>query len=146
MKVLVPGHRYELDQIDGTTRVVMHRELQFVAREPESERVWPGVQTQEVLRVLIDRTQYCDSCLPWAGNDQIVHHLRMALVLHEARALIRKVEEEMLLPELLPTGQDGHFVLVELPPVKASSYAEKRDRDHRTDTGGARRRKKTNKR
>lgn len=110
MKIIEPGHIYEFanlvaeGQQDFTNRVI------FVNRETGTEH--PGTQTQEVLRALIDRTQHCDACLRWPGNDQIVHHLRMALVLHEARALERKTAQGRLLPERIETAsQDGHFRL-----------------------------------
>jgi hypothetical protein len=35
----------------------------------------------------------------------------MALVLHEARALIRKAEKGLIKPEKVQTGPDGHFLL-----------------------------------
>lgn len=81
--------------------------LTFVNREPDHEH--PGTQTQEVLRALIQRTQHCDRCLRWEGNDLIIRHLRMALALHEARAILRKTEKGLISPELIETGTDGHF-------------------------------------
>lgn len=115
MKVIEPGHVYELDVLDGATEEKMY----FVNREGNPHR---GTQTQEYIRcllemleVLIDRTNHCDGCLRWEGNDQIVKHfseaqrrLRLALLLHEQRALERKVDRG-LKPELIPTGEDGHF-------------------------------------
>jgi hypothetical protein len=83
--------------------------LVFVNREGEDQH--PGTTTQEVICALIDRTQHCDSCLRWEGNDQIIKHLRMALVLHESRAIMRKVEKGEIIPEHIPIGPDGHFVL-----------------------------------
>ncbi|MEE8599347.1 MAG: hypothetical protein V3S69_07590 [Dehalococcoidales bacterium] len=107
MKVLKAGHVYELDHLDGDKREVLH----FVNREGDAQYHHPGTQTQEVLRALIDRTQHCDSCLRWAGNDDIIFHLRMALTLHEMRALQRGVEKGELRPESIPVGKNGHFVL-----------------------------------
>lgn len=112
MKIIEPGHVYEFGQLDaepGDHPVV----LRFVNREPGTEH--GGTQTQEVLRALIDRTRHCDNCLYWPGNDLIIHHLRMALVLHEARALERKTEKGQLEPEHILTGPDGHFLLVSGP-------------------------------
>lgn len=107
MKIIEPGHIYELDQLDAPTKPL---HLIFVNREPG--KLHPGTQTQEVLRVLIDRTIHCDNCLRWEGNDLIVFHLRMALVLHEVRALLRKVEEGLLKPERVVIGEDGHFAFM----------------------------------
>jgi len=109
MKIIKAGHVYELAQQDAhanTPPIV----LTFVNREPKTEH--PGTQTQEVLRALIDRTMHCDNCLRWPGNDLIIHHLRMALVLHESRALLRKTEKGIIAPENIETASaDGHFVI-----------------------------------
>lgn len=105
MRVKEQGHIYELNNLDGppwTQKIV------FVNREDNPH--W-GTQTQEVIRALIDRTQHCDSCLRWKGNDEIIYHLRMALVLHESRALQRKVEKHELLPERVELDGDGHFII-----------------------------------
>lgn len=106
MKTLDPGQVYELDHLDGTGKTV----LRFVARPPFHEPV-EGVLNQEVLRALIDRVEILDKETPWTGNVEILYHLRMALVLHEARALIRKTHKNELLPEKIPIGPDGHFIL-----------------------------------
>lgn len=111
MKVIEPGHIYELHWLDCKPQppewpYQRSNTLVFVNREATPH---PGTQTQEVIRALIDRTQHCDRCLRWDGNDQIIHHLRMALVLHEARALARKTEKGIIAPELIVTGLDGHF-------------------------------------
>lgn len=110
MRVLEPGHLYELDHLDGGGKTL----LQFVSRAPLHQPV-EGVINQEVLRALIDRVQLLHAEVPWAGNDEILHHLRMALALHEARAMLRHVEKGHILPEVLPVGGDGHFVLVGPP-------------------------------
>lgn len=104
MKIIEPGHVYQLQHQDGTGAGL----LVFVNREAGTEH--EGTQTQEVLRALIDRTQHCDSCLRWDGNDKIIEHLRMALVLHEARALERKTAKGEIAPEAVAVGPDGHFV------------------------------------
>lgn len=106
MKVIEPGHIYEFDVLGGDEPV----RLTFVNREAGDEH--SGTQTQEVLRSLIDRTMHCDNCLRWEGNDLIIYHLRMALALHEARALLRKTEKGLLNPEWVPTAADGHFQIM----------------------------------
>jgi hypothetical protein len=80
----------------------------FVNRE---DKPHGGTQTQEVIRALIDRTKHCDGCIRWDGNDKIIHHLRMALALHESRAIERKTEKGLILPEEIYTADDGHFGL-----------------------------------
>lgn len=112
MQVIEPGHVYKLAWLDGSTMDLdAHGDDVLVFVNREDDRRHPGTQTQEVLRALIDRTQHCDACLRWEGNDLIIKHLRMALVLHEARALERKTEKGIIIPEHIATGSDGHFLL-----------------------------------
>jgi len=113
MRILEDGHIYELNELDRNRNDESRlQRLTFVAREPHNNRVHAGTTTQEVIRALISRTKYCDNCLRWDGNDQIIYHLRMALVLHEARALIRKQDKGAFNPEeILIDEKDGHFFL-----------------------------------
>ena len=117
MRVIEPGHVYELAHLDGDSSQL----LTFVNREEGTEH--EGTQTQEVIRAtidaiscLIDRTNHCDACLRWEGNDRIIkafseaqRQLRLALLFHEQRVLERHMEKGILQPETLPTGSDGHF-------------------------------------
>lgn len=115
MNILEKGHIYELAYIDDDPmkcQNMAERQLVFVNREDNPHA---GTQTQEVIRALIDRTMYCDNCLRWEGNDKIIYHLRMALVLHEARALERKVEKGAITAENIVVGADGHFNLQQQP-------------------------------
>jgi hypothetical protein len=121
MRVVEPGHVYALDPFDGD----YPQYLVFVNREKGSEH--SGTQTQEVLRAtidmmdcLIDRTNHCDGCLPWPGNERIIkalsesqRQMRLAILYHEERALERKVDKGTLRPEIAATGTDGHFVVEE---------------------------------
>jgi hypothetical protein len=107
MKIIEPGYVYELHSLDGGEPET----LTFVNREDGDEH--PGTQTQEVLRALIDRTMHCDNCLRWEGNDKIIYHLRMALALHEARAIELKAEKGYYAPERMKIGADGHFTLTD---------------------------------
>lgn len=117
MQVLEPGHVYKLDVLDGTEPVI----LTFVNREAGMEH--SGTQTQEVLRamidateVLIDRTNHCDGCLPWPGNERIIkamseaqRQFRLALIYHEQRVLERLHEKGQMKAEEVPVGADGHY-------------------------------------
>lgn len=117
MRVIEPGHIYEVHSLDGGSPL----QLVFVNREATPH---PGTQTQEILRVLIDmlsclvdRTNHCDDCLRWDGNDKIVKAMteaqrqcRLAILLHEQRVLERKLDKDQLLPERATLGADGHFV------------------------------------
>lgn len=105
MKIVHEGHKYKLNSLDGEAKV----ELTFVRRF-RGEDNYSGTTNQEVLRVLIDRVEFLDKEMPWDGNKEILKHLRMALVLHESRALVRKVEKDEIKPELVKcTDKDGHF-------------------------------------
>ncbi len=116
MKIYERGHIYGLEHLDGENEEV----LTFVNRE---DRPHPGTTTQEVIRALIDRTRHCDNCLRWPGNDQIIHHLRMALLLHEIRALERKVEKNEIVVEQIKVSEDGHFRLLhEKPQSQAAEF------------------------
>lgn len=118
MKIIEAGHIYRLDEV--VTNQTDESRIQLDGMEPanliryvnnEGPAFYNGTQSQEILRVLIDRTMHCDNCLRWPTNDKIIFHLRMALVLHEARALERKTEKGKLLPETIITDVDGHYEL-----------------------------------
>lgn len=47
--------------------------------------------------------------LHWDGNEQILYHLRRALLLHETRHLERLLDRGILKPEKVEYGEDGHF-------------------------------------
>ena len=105
MKTLVPGHEYILQSFGGLKEC----RITFVDKGHGNDR--PGTNTQELLRVAIDRVTSMDKELPWDGNNKILFHLRAALVLFEARHLERLVERGELDPEKVATGLDGHFSL-----------------------------------
>lgn len=113
MKVLEIGHIYELQSRtpEGFFDEVPDQKIKFVNKQPQQEH--SGTTTQEVIRVLLDRTRHCANCMPHPNNERIIYHLRMALVLHEARALERKTEKGDFAPEYLQTGGDGHFNVIE---------------------------------
>lgn len=88
MKVIDPGHVYEMWCLGGGTQT-----LRFVKRSGGAVKYaeeWAGLQTQEVLRALIDRTQYLYDVLPCNETADALWHLRMALWSYEARAYRRK--------------------------------------------------------
>lgn len=99
MKELITGHKYELSHLDGDKTQI----LQFVNRNFGQE--CEGTNNQEVLRALIERLKFLNFQMHCDLNKDIMYHLRMALVLHEARALIRKVEKGELIPEKIASGQ-----------------------------------------
>lgn len=119
MKVLEKGHIYQPNnrgKITGATMECLEQKITFINKEPGSEH--PGTTTQEVIRILLDRTRHCNNCLPHPNNERVIYHLRMALGLHEARALERKIEKGDIIPEYVQTGTDGHFDLHQTEPGK----------------------------
>lgn len=111
MKVLDPGHRFLLDNLESNTKTV----LQFM-KDPSlhNGEGADGPTCQEVLRAIISRVQALDQEKHWAGNADIIFHGRMMIAGFEARALIRHVEKDGLEIESLPVASDGHIVL---PPA-----------------------------
>lgn len=104
MKIIYPGHRFELDHLDGSEKSI----LQFVQRGPFHE-AREGVTNQEVIRAVISRVQTLNMEVAWSGNDQIIKHLRSVIVLHEMRAMLRHVEKHDQQVERIVLGEDGHF-------------------------------------
>lgn len=112
MKILDPGHEYEVENIDGSGT----QKIQFVKRRdskaellPESQRE-EGIQSQELLRVLIDRTIYLHTEQPWQENVKIVQNLRDCLRLYESRAARRHIEK-LSMPERFDTCKEcGHLL------------------------------------
>jgi hypothetical protein len=92
MKVIDPGHSFELDCLDNRPGPSL-RLLRFVKREgpkyPGNVGSYPGTTTQEVLRALISRTLYVDGQEPSEVNKHVLLCMRRALYLLEERAAMR---------------------------------------------------------
>lgn len=95
MKVIDPGHEYDLDWLDGTpfTDRVPESRLIFVKREgdkyPGNKGHHPGTNIQEVLRVLIDRIEYLNNQNYHETNSHVIQNLRAAIYWLEYRAAER---------------------------------------------------------
>lgn len=100
MKVLDPGHRYELDWLDvepGLTAQALEgsgcADLIFVKREgpgyPGNVGRHAGTTIQEVLRACIDRVKYLDAQIPDIYNQDVLDFLRLAIKRLEQRAAKR---------------------------------------------------------
>lgn len=76
---------------------------------PESERT-PGLLTQELIRVAIDRVRYLNDEDPCAEDVAIIGHLRDVLRLFEARAARRTIEK-MPMPEVADACPICHHLL-----------------------------------
>lgn len=113
MKVIDPGHAYELAMLDNTNddagqthAVLQEQELYFVKRVGDKY----GTTTQEVIRALIDRTQYVDKQKSHSRNLVVIRSLRQALRELEMRAAEERGEGDAVptifklkAPELAPT-------------------------------------------
>lgn len=101
MKILTPGHKYELDHFEnfGLAGVPVQT-LQFIEKRPvqpprigvpgEMETVNDGTTNEEVLRVLIDRLQFLNGKFPCRENAIVLTHLETALLWLEKRTNDRK--------------------------------------------------------
>src|SRR5260221_9597426 len=89
MKCTDPGHRYELDVLDGQNMVSKHA-LQFVKRMgenyPGNESINPGVTIQEILRACIDRLYYVNNQIRCPASEAAIYNLRVAIWELEVRA------------------------------------------------------------
>lgn len=112
MKVILPGHVYVADNVDGDGE----QRIEFVRRRdvfgellPEGERR-QGILTQELLRIAIDRTLYLYREAPCDEDTEIVEALRHALTLYESRAARRSIER-LARPEMAGTCPTcGHIL------------------------------------
>lgn len=88
MRVLDPGHRYALQTFDK-----QETEIVFIKRSGGAVQYnddHDGLQSQEVLRALIDRTKFLNAQIPCNESENAIWNLRMALFEYEARAWRRK--------------------------------------------------------
>ncbi len=87
MKVIEPGHIYELPSIDAPGM----QYLVFINTQTGQEH--SGTISQEVIRVLIDRLKHKDAQVPCIENKDLIYHARMMLLTYEARAYRRKIDK-----------------------------------------------------
>jgi hypothetical protein len=94
MKELEPGHIYSVEEYDSLI-YDFKQQLSFMKRIGKKfpNNIAPphsGTNCQEVLRILIFRTQYLDNQKPCLANKLIIHNLRETIRLFENRALEEK--------------------------------------------------------
>jgi hypothetical protein len=83
MKVLTPGHRYELSNFDN--KETKGQEIQFIEKTNIGEHsislitVNDGTTNEEVIEVLIDRIQYLNDKFPCRENSLAITLLEEAL-------------------------------------------------------------------
>jgi hypothetical protein len=97
MKILIPGHKYELENHDQPLNVP-NQTLQFIEKKPAGGgfpegsliTVNEGTTNEEVLRVLIDRMNSMQAKFPCRENAIVNTHLETALLWLEKRTADRK--------------------------------------------------------
>lgn len=135
VKIIVPGHLYEVPYLEsqGSLLVRFIRRSSDMVQHPLD---WPGINTQELIRVVIDRTEYLHGIGPCDESANAVYWLTMGLYEYEARAwrrkqqhLNKKAEPQASTAEVdisrqfyqdvpftpqevldLPVGRDGHVI------------------------------------
>lgn len=95
MKVIEPGHIYEVENVDGDET----QRVEFVRRRDADGELLPenfrreGILCQDLIRVLIDRTLYLYAEAPCEEDTEIIESLRHALARFETRASRRSIEK-----------------------------------------------------
>lgn len=93
MKVITPGHRYELENFENKDKV--GQVLQFIEKVPVAEgsaelrTVNDGTTNEELLRVLIDRMNSLQAKFPCRENAIAVTHFETGLLWLEKRTADR---------------------------------------------------------
>lgn len=100
MRVVEPGHIYEVANADGDDeqRIVFVRRRDSDAERLPDDQGHEGILSQELLRVLINRTLYLNDEDPCTEDVEIVHKLRDCLKAYESRAARRSIEK-LSMPE-----------------------------------------------
>jgi len=91
-KILVPGHLYRVPYLEHSGYLL----VRFIRRSSDMVShplEWSGINTQELIRVLIDRTEYLNALGPCEESENAIYWLTMALYEYEARAWRRKQQK-----------------------------------------------------
>lgn len=112
MLVVEEGHVYEVHNVDGdgTQRIEFVRRRDGEARLLSLEHRSEGILSQELIRVLINRTLYLNAEAPCNENVVILDALRTALRAYESRAARRTIEKQPM-PERSPVCPICHHML-----------------------------------
>lgn len=93
MKILIPGHRYELDNFEGSEP---KQTLQFIQKEPNPDKpqelltVSDGTTNEETLEMLIDRMKFLQAKFPCRENAIVITKLEECLMWLNKRTADRK--------------------------------------------------------
>jgi hypothetical protein len=78
MKILAPGHKYELENVGGEGV----QQIQFIEKVKSGDDlkiVQNGTTTEEVISILIDRIKFLQVQLPCDENEVVISNLEGAL-------------------------------------------------------------------
>lgn len=93
MKILTPGHKYELSNFENSERCQV---VQFIEKRAQSlpgsplETINDGTTNEEVLAVLIDRLKFLGEKLPSRENSIAITNCEQALMWLNKRTADRK--------------------------------------------------------
>lgn len=93
MKVLTPGHLYELESFEPAE---VAQRLQFIEKVPvapgstELKTVNNGTTNEEVLTMLVNRLNYLNAVFPCRENSIAITHIETALLWLNRRTVDRK--------------------------------------------------------
>lgn len=91
MRVVDPGHLYELDMLNGSTKQILCFDKRVGDEYLGNYGLpYPGTNCQEVLRALIDRMTYLNGQVPCAETEAAISLAQTMLLLFEMRAARRK--------------------------------------------------------
>jgi hypothetical protein len=96
MKVITPGHRYELMPFEPPKTVYEVQQLQFIEKVPtqpgstELETKNNGTTNEEVLEVLINRLQFLQEKFPCRENAIVITKLQECLFWLNYRTKLRQ--------------------------------------------------------
>lgn len=95
MKILTPGHRYELSRFE--VKDAPGQIIQFIEKTPDPfssdgglTTVNDGTTNEEVLAVLIDRLNFLQAKFPCRENAIAITHIETALLFLNSRTANRK--------------------------------------------------------
>lgn len=86
MTVIIPGHTYELRQLDGDGAEYLKFVMRTGEKYPGNAATQPGTTIQEALRACNDRLRYVYNQIPCEETAEAGALLRRAIVLLENRA------------------------------------------------------------
>lgn len=112
MKVIDPGHTYELLNYDGDGSQILHFVKRMGEGYPGNDSAYAGTLIQEVLRALIDRMTYVNKQISCDNNTRVLFYLRMALFQLEERAAQRhgkRFRPKAFELEQFEPGANGHL-------------------------------------